>query len=112
GHGREAVLHARRIALRLEWIAPRPVDTQAALARDVLAGDVVLVIRACGGTGCVHDVVPSVIQLVFPRAASQHSALSPGRKKYAPPRTDVKVGRPTIVLRMGRFGILYSSVPS
>ena len=38
--------------------------------------------------------------------------LRPGRKKYAPPRTVVKAGRPLIVLRIGRLGILNSSVPS
>ena len=29
----------------------------------------------------------------------------PGRKKYAPPLSVVKAGRPTIFLRMGRLGI-------
>ncbi len=50
GHGREAILHRGRIALRLERKAPGPVDAQPAFARCVLAGDVVLVIGA-GGQG-------------------------------------------------------------
>src|SRR5215469_10394633 len=80
-HRREAVFHRRGIALRFKWVAPRPVDAQAALARGVLTTDVVLVIGAGGRRWCVHEVVPGVIQLVLPRAASQRSAFSPGRKK-------------------------------
>ena len=46
GHGREAVVHARQVALRFPRIAPRPVDADPPFARRVLAGDVVLVVGA------------------------------------------------------------------
>ena len=36
----------------------------------------------------------------------------PGRKKYAPPFTVVNAGSPLIFLRIGRFGIVMSNVPS
>ena len=39
-------------------------------------------------------------------------ALMPGRKKYAPPVRVVNAGNPLRVLRIGRLGILKSSVPS
>ena len=39
-------------------------------------------------------------------------ALMPGRKKYAPPLRVVNAGKPLRVLRIGRWGILNSSVPS
>ena len=50
GHGREAILHLGRIALRLERIAPGPVDAQPAFARRVFAGDMALGYR-CGRAG-------------------------------------------------------------
>src|SRR5262249_36303983 len=60
GHGRETVFHRGGIALRLEGIAPRPVDAQAALAGCVFAGDMVLVISTCGGGWRAHGVVPRI----------------------------------------------------
>ncbi len=47
-----------------------------------------------------------------PGVARCRSAPRPGRKKYAPPFNVVKAGNPVIFLRIGRFGILNSSVPS
>ena len=47
GHRREAVFHRRRIALGFPRVAPRPVDAQAAFARRVFAGNMVLVVGAC-----------------------------------------------------------------
>ena len=47
GHRREAIFHRGGIALGFPRVTPRPVDAQAALARRVFAGDVVLVVRAC-----------------------------------------------------------------
>src|SRR3984957_64202 len=44
GHSGEAVLHRRRIALRLPGIAPRPVDAYAPLAGGVFARNVILVV--------------------------------------------------------------------
>src|SRR5438034_7109429 len=46
------------------------------------------------------------------RAARNRSALMPGRKKYAPPMSVVKAGRPVIFLRIGRLGMVKSKVPS
>ena len=46
GHRREAVLHRRGVALGFPWVTPCPVDAQAAFARRVFAGDVVLVVGA------------------------------------------------------------------
>ena len=39
-------------------------------------------------------------------------ALMPGRKKYAPPLRVVNAGNPLRTLRIGRLGIVKSSVPS
>ena len=47
-HGREAILHRRRVALRLPRIAPRPVDADAPLARRVFARNVILIVGAGG----------------------------------------------------------------
>jgi hypothetical protein len=44
GHGGEAVLHRRRVTLRLPRIAPSPVDAYAPLARRVFARDVILIV--------------------------------------------------------------------
>jgi hypothetical protein len=48
----------------------------------------------------------------LPDLAKCRRALRPGRKKYAPPLTVVKAGKPVILLRIGRLGILNSNVPS
>src|SRR3954464_9176403 len=45
-HRREAVVHFRDIAVCFPGIAPRPIDTEAALPRRVFAELMLLVIRA------------------------------------------------------------------
>src|SRR4029450_3665157 len=62
--------------------------------------------RLARGIGRYDDGGPSR------RPARWRSALSPGRKKYAPPLTVVNAGIPLIRFLIGRFGILNSSVPS
>src|SRR6478735_2983574 len=108
GHRREAVVQHGQVALRFPWIAPGPVDAQASAAGRAFSQAVALVVGPgglCSGCHCG-------ILVHCPRLPSQCSARMPGRKKYAPPRTVVKLGRPVIFLFTGRFGILKSSVPS
>jgi hypothetical protein len=49
GHGGEAVLHRRGIALGFPGIAPGPVDAYAPLARRVFARNVILIVGPSGG---------------------------------------------------------------
>src|SRR6185503_4927686 len=107
GHGRETVVELRDVAVGLPRITPGPIDAETPLAPGVLPRHVRLVVGASSAVGPRHQE-----SFPFPFPASQASALSPGRKKYAPPRTVVNAGRPVMVLRIGRLGILYSSVPS
>ena len=109
GHGRKAIIHFGQIPIGFPWVAPGPVDAEAALTSGVRARHVVLVVRA-SDANVRHKMFSSIQTL--PPTARYCSALMPGRKKYAPPLTVVKAGNPVIFLRIGRFGILNSSVPS
>ena len=72
GHRGEAVFHRCRVALRFPWITPRPVDADAAFARRVFAGDVVLIVgaRVCL---CIHGRFPCSFQTL--RIAANCSVL-------------------------------------
>src|SRR5262249_4454557 len=57
-HGREAVLHLRRIALGLPRITPRPINAQTTFARRVLTRNMILIVGACG---VAHDSLSSSV---------------------------------------------------
>ena len=80
GHGREAIVHFREVAIGFPWVAPGPVDAESSLARRVW--------RATRGSGCKFARLRMLSLRMFlsarqspPASPRRRSALRPGRKK-------------------------------
>src|SRR6185436_371740 len=56
GHGREPIIHLRRITVRFPRVAPAPVDAYAPLTGGLPAGDVLLIVGS--GRFGRHDRAP------------------------------------------------------